>query len=52
MKQVVNSTLLALLFLVPAGILAQSDVRVFVTGSDLQKELDIKAINTRIKIKN
>jgi hypothetical protein len=45
MKQVVRSTLLTLLLLVPASVLAQNDVRVYVMGSDLQtKELDIRVV--------
>ena len=45
MKQVVNSTLLALLFLVPASVSAQNDIGVYVTGPDLQtKELEFKVV--------
>lgn len=45
MKQVVNSTLLTLLLLVPASVSAQSDVGVYVTGPDLQtKELEFKVV--------
>jgi hypothetical protein len=45
MKKVVNSTLLTLLLLVPASVLAQGDVGVYVTGPDLQtKELEFKVV--------
>jgi hypothetical protein len=45
MKQVVKSTLLTLELLVPASVLAQSDIGVYVTGPDLQtKELEFKVV--------
>jgi hypothetical protein len=45
MNRVVNSTLLTLVLLIPAGVSAQSDVGVYVTGPDLQtKELEFKVV--------
>ena len=45
MKQVVKSTLLTLELLVPASVLAQCDIGVYVTGPDLQtKELEFKVV--------
>jgi hypothetical protein len=45
MNRVVKSTLLTLVLLAPASVLAQSDVGVYVTGPDLQtKELEFKVV--------